>query len=164
MCRRNEIFCKSCVDSYIRVRIVSGIADKSTQTDLLKQKALTLQKCIDVCKASEAAARQANAIRPVEKVHTIKRASVSHANADRECKFCGGIHPFRREACPTNNKRCNKCQKLNHFAKKCMSNTPNSYFKHQRQYTYTVSHNLDRFVKLEKVTQRKITSTLYRPM
>ena len=36
-----------------------------------------------------------------------------------ECHFCGNAHEFKKELCPAYGKRCNKCGKDNHFAKKC---------------------------------------------
>ena len=36
-----------------------------------------------------------------------------------ECHFCGNAHDFKKELCPAYGKRCNKCGKDNHFAKRC---------------------------------------------
>ena len=118
-------FCTTCVDSLVRDRIVLGIADKNAQTELLKKKTLPLQKCIDICRASESAMKKANVIRPSEEVNLIKQNSASRppTTENRECKFCGGTHPFKREACPAYNRRCNICKKLNHFARKCNNRT-----------------------------------------
>ena len=114
-------YCSSCVDSLVRDRIVLGIRDRDTQTELLKCRALTLKDCIDRCKASESAAKQTHVIRPMEEVSAIRHNFDPTPNKNiRECRFCGGNHPFKREACPAYNKKCMKCQKMNHFARKCL--------------------------------------------
>ena len=37
----------------------------------------------------------------------------------RECKFCGTAHEMKKSACPAVGKKCIKCGKEGHFAKKC---------------------------------------------
>ena len=46
------------------------------------------------------------------------------------CRFCGRKHDGKRQACPAWGKKCNKCEKDNHFAKKC---SLNSNSKQQKQ-------------------------------
>ena len=46
----------------------------------------------------------------------------------RNCKYCGEDHPVRR--CPAYGVQCEKCEKLNHFTKVCLSvsdNTPGGH-------------------------------------
>ena len=45
----------NCVDTILRDRIVLGIRDPDTQTQLLKERALTTTVCIAICKAAESA-------------------------------------------------------------------------------------------------------------
>ena len=47
-------FCNCLHDSLIRDRIVLGIKDSRARKRLLQQQQLTLQRCVDICKASEA--------------------------------------------------------------------------------------------------------------
>ena len=49
-------------DELIRDRLILGLSNRSTQLRLLKEHELTLDKAIDVCRASEAAERQLKAI------------------------------------------------------------------------------------------------------
>ena len=51
-------FCDCLNDSLIRDRIVLGIKDSGTRKRLLQQQQLTLQRCIDICKSSEASNTQ----------------------------------------------------------------------------------------------------------
>ena len=68
-------YCENCVNSIIRDRIVLGIRDPETQSELLKERALTLQTCVDICKAAENANSQARSLRheSVNKVTTRKK-------------------------------------------------------------------------------------------
>lgn len=43
----------------------------------------------------------------------------------RECKFCGTVHEMKKSACPAVGKKCTKCGKEGHFAKKCDSRSVN---------------------------------------
>ena len=51
-------FCDCLNDSLIRERIVLGIRDSGTCKRLLQQQQLTFQRCIDICKSSEASNTQ----------------------------------------------------------------------------------------------------------
>ena len=44
-------YCGDCVDSITRDRVVLGVRDQNTQSDLIKQRQLTLNNCIDICRA-----------------------------------------------------------------------------------------------------------------
>ena len=100
----------------LKDRIVLGIRDKPTQTELLKVNNFTLQKCVDICRAAETAHIQGNALK-VEAINVNKVSSP--APTERECKFCGNRHRFRKDECPAYGKTCRKCGKPNHFLKKC---------------------------------------------
>ena len=53
--------------------------------------------------------------------HEFRRQSNDRRKSnDKECWFCGGQYPHKNK-CPAAGKRCNICQKLNHFAKMCLS-------------------------------------------
>ena len=57
-------FCVGCADSMIRDRIVLGIRDSNTQTELLKIRVLTLEKCVDICRTAENATLQNKLLHP----------------------------------------------------------------------------------------------------
>ena len=126
-------YCENCVDSILRDRIVLGIRDTTTQTALLKERNLTLQTCIDTCKAAENAVAQGKDLRPdvVNKVssrrHKSSRQSRQSKSAPKplHCKFCGNTHVMKREECPAWGKQCSKCGQSNHFPVKC----PNSKYR-----------------------------------
>ena len=123
-------FCDACLPSMIKDRIVLGVFDAKVQTELLKCRDLTLEKCIDICKASESALAQNRAIRPNEQVHKVStgnrkegyKPKSNKKNQDdgaRLCKFCGEHHKMKKELCPAYGKTCSECGLRNHFAVKC---------------------------------------------
>ena len=57
-------YCDKCNNSILRDRIVLGIRDSDTQTELLKVRKLTLEKCIDICRASENASIKNKVLHP----------------------------------------------------------------------------------------------------
>ena len=139
-------FCNCLHDSLIRDRIVLGIKDSRTHKRLLQQQQLTLQCCIDICKASEASNAQIKLLGQSvkEEVQRVKenvknkqdvgakeskqkdrKLPDKKAPARRTYKFCGGNHRFGRQHCLALGADCSSCGKQNHFAKCCQSTNRN---------------------------------------
>ena len=125
-------FCNDCLPSMIMDRIVLGVSDSKVQTELLKCRDLTLEQCIDICKASESALAQNRAMRPNEQVHRVatshkkegdkpKKRQMRQNSEPRSWKFCGESHKMKKELCPAYGKTCSKCGLKNHFAIKCFT-------------------------------------------
>ena len=118
-------YCDNYIDSLLRDRIVLGIRDASTQKLLLRERDLTLNKTIDICKATESAVTQEKVYRPetVNKLQSYKDTVSTDKVYERtistdklkRCKYCGTDHVFVKEKCPV----CATCSKRNHFAKVC---------------------------------------------
>lgn len=110
-------------DEFIRDRIVIGTNDTSLRGRLLREDKLTLNKCIDMCRASEQAREHSKAIegdKGAEAVHAVRKTSQDKGDVYiSDCKFCGTGHI--RNKCPAYRKRCTKCNKMNHFSKVCRS-------------------------------------------
>lgn len=111
-------------DSLIRDRIVCGINNEGLRERLLREKDLTLQTCIRICRAAELSRQNSKAIAgaAVEEVHAVRQG----ARLDRHppgsmitCRFCGKDHEKNKQKCPAFGKKCKKCGKPNHFAVKC---------------------------------------------
>ena len=121
-------------DSIIKDRIVEGINNDSTRARLLREKDLSLQRCIEVCKSSEVAeehmktltheSSKVRDIDAVKKKYTGKRymRTGDKCNEDtrkynrQTCDRCGrGSHSY--ENCPAI--ECRKCHKKNHFMSQC---------------------------------------------
>ena len=125
---------KGLKDELVRDIIICGLADNRLRECLLRDPGLTLEKTIELGQAAEETKRHMkemhhdsksvdslNRSRPSKGAR--KKVSSSKNKSDRQeeiiakCKFCVGQH--KRGQCPAYNKRCNNCQKLNHFAKCC---------------------------------------------
>ena len=109
-------YCPRCESSILRDRIILGIRSNDIREDLLKVRHLALDKCIDICKASETAASHSDALVP----DNANRVLEGKQREDtKECKFCSFNHPTKKQKCPAWGKVCKKCGKSNHFESKC---------------------------------------------
>ena len=113
-------YCENCQTSILKDRIVLGIRDSTVQRDLLKIRRLTLDQCIDICKASENADMQNKELRP-EQIHKVTYSKKNSDKFKNKCKFCGKLHEFEKNKCPAYGKMCGKCNRKNHFAAVCKS-------------------------------------------
>ena len=123
-------------ESLIRDRIVCGISSNTLREKLLQESDLSLQKAIDMCRASELSKRQTKSITedPKSVDYVNKKASPGskfppkdRKEKDRQqktkpgsqngCKRCGTVHAPRK--CPAFGKVCQKCKNRNHFASQC---------------------------------------------
>lgn len=117
-----------------------GIQDHRTPKRLLQERSLTLSRCIDLCKSSEATNLQLKMISgaPNEDVHAVKdKRPLSHRRDDKyktgragkpkTCKFCGKVHPFAKGKCPAWGAKCTKCGGRNHFEVTCTTPTKKVY-------------------------------------
>ena len=113
-------FCDDCKESMIRDRIVLGIRDDDTRQSLLKERNLSLDKCIDVCQAAQSASSHSRAIKPDVVARIEDRSKKPRRNEEiLECKFCGTTHPMKKHKCPAYGECCSSCGGENHFAVKC---------------------------------------------
>ena len=111
-------------DRMIRDTVVVGIKDNTTRKKLLAESKLTLNKCIDICRASETTSKQLKAIntaghpkfktdardnkgRKVSRVqHIVQNKPYAQGNRASKppfqirCKFCHRNHPRKKELCP----------------------------------------------------------------
>ena len=137
-------FCECLHDTLIRDRIVLGVQNQSIKKELLQERKLTLNKCIDICRSAESTASQLKAIVNPAEIHKISsrrkpqtsvkrqnppKNSWKQKNADfkpqrKSCQFCGGEHSPRKEECPAWGQKCLGCGGRNHFRKVCRKNKP----------------------------------------
>ena len=118
-------------DGLIRDRIVCGITNDSVRARLLRESDLSLEKCVDICRASEISAFQLKELTDEKSVHAVrvedkagqsdtwkeKREEKRDKTGNNICNYCGYRH--RRGRCPAYGKNCNRCKKLHHFASMC---------------------------------------------
>ena len=112
-------YCPECEQSLLKDRIVLGVRDSQTQKELLKINDLSLQKTIDICKASEKATIQNKDMKKEVVVNKIRNSEKPKADYLKQCKFCGNKHVFSKNSCPAYGKSCSICGRDNHFAVVC---------------------------------------------
>ena len=131
-------------EEMIRDRLVCGISDNALRKKLLQESQLTLEKCMDYCRAAEAANSQLKEISShgpdtvnyLSKSKKGKPQSQPQLQAQpklgrntgspatkqmimRDCKYCGRRHERKKEKCPAFGKTCNKCGGKDHFSNVC---------------------------------------------
>ena len=95
-------------DSLIRDRIVCGTNNSSMRERLLREKNLTLDTCIQLCRASELSRENCRAIAgpSVEEVHALQGGlRFKHKENTVDCKFCGKTHEKTKLKCPAFGKK-----------------------------------------------------------
>ena len=130
-------------------KLVLGIRDETTKLRLLQEENLTLNKALNICRASEVANVQTKAMkastsevegvnvlrtRPYKKVTTKPPTKASKATPNykqqaqkqtnitkRKCYHCGCDQGHKLKECPAYGQTCNNCGKQNHFASVCLS-------------------------------------------
>ena len=136
-------------DELIRDRLVIGVKDRDLKGRLLRQKGLSLQKAIEMCKSNEITKQQLKSLeneekKPHEEVNMCKQSGrrssrttkkppaqdlkkktpdfktkPEKGNSKRKCKYCGKQMHNKRQDCPAFGSTCHKCKKSNHFASVC---------------------------------------------
>ena len=121
-------------DSMIRDRIVVGINDAVLRERLLREIDLTLDKAVQICRASELSKERSQTIASgtVQEVHSVrpkkvksktdkpsynKEAKQKIPQPIKQCKYCGKSH--QKQNCPAYGKICNFCKRYNHFESVC---------------------------------------------
>ncbi|XP_077862889.1 uncharacterized protein LOC144345112 [Saccoglossus kowalevskii] len=115
-------------DSLIRDRLVCGIGDTRLRERLLRETDLDLDKCLQICRASELSKERIRTIEAPVVVHAVRQ---SHDKAQKSykktssvslqsCKYCGKKHDHDKNKCPAYRKQCYNCKRMNHFASQCM--------------------------------------------
>jgi hypothetical protein len=132
------------VNDLITSQLVAGIQLDKVRDRLLREGSeLSLDKAVNICRSHEVTQKQMKLfhgeceVDTVNKRRTDNRASQSSAAGEKvfrnkqdkdekterpnvlACRNCGRNHEARK--CPAYGKECHKCQKKNHFAKMCHS-------------------------------------------
>nr|XP_023692995.1 uncharacterized protein LOC111856910 [Paramormyrops kingsleyae]XP_023692996.1 uncharacterized protein LOC111856910 [Paramormyrops kingsleyae] len=90
-------------DSLIRDRIVCGHNNNSMRERLLREKNMTLDTCIQLCRAAELSQANVKTITgsAVEEIHVVQRPGHHKWTITKvDCKFCGKIHEKSKHKCP----------------------------------------------------------------
>ena len=126
---------------FIRDRIVCGIHSDIVRRLLLREPELTLDKAYELCIMHEMADLNSQGINNdpyfMPSVNAIREKREKKSRKVKmvgNCKYCGEDHPVRQ--CPAYGVQCEKCEKLNHFTKVCLSvsdNTPRRPYAPRRR-------------------------------
>ena len=127
-------FCDCLNETLLRDRIVVGIRNNQVRKKLLQVRDLTLVRCIDICRSSEATESHLKVMNSEmkEDVHRVDRrvkksrvpgsdkSTWSTSRSDEiNCRYCGFMHVRDKTKCPAYGKSCKVCGQRNHFAKRC---------------------------------------------
>ena len=104
-------------EELIRDRIVIGIADNALRERLLREKDLTLDKAILMCRSSEITSLQLQKMTLTEDVHYVKNKQKRRKPMIKNCSFCSESHERRK--CPAYGHVCSICHRENHYEKTC---------------------------------------------
>ena len=137
---KNCNFCQCMGDTLLRDRMIMGICDSDTRKRLPQTPKLSVEHCIDVCRAHEATEKRLKSMEGSTlnvEVHSVKHSRPGrhppHAVKGRrpvgpprkseepqnKCFFCATAHEMRKESCPAGGKTCSSCNGRNHFAVCC---------------------------------------------
>ena len=106
-------------DNLLRDRIVIGLLDNTTRKKLLAEPKLTLDKCINICRANETTTKQFKEITSDEISAVTTSPRPGQRDSDRpqiKYKFCLKTHTRKKELCAAWQKHCQDCGVLNHFS------------------------------------------------
>ena len=131
--------CRTCWDSRMTTRIMSGIQDQETRRKLLAMNPFPeLQTAVNLCRSEESASANApmfqkpstsggvNKIQQRSKSASRDRSSSRPRDDKNACQRCGFPSHPAGQTCPAQGRTCNHCHKLNHFAKMCHESRPPS--------------------------------------
>ena len=135
------------VEKEIKATVIQNCLSKSLSHYALREDNMTLEKNFAKTRALESSEVQATGMeeslssgKPGESIHhirakgpTLQKPALKPAPSQvNVCRQCGFLWPHTKGPCPAKGKSCNKCGKLNHFAKMCLSKPhPIVLSKHQ---------------------------------
>ncbi|XP_052785334.1 uncharacterized protein K02A2.6-like [Mya arenaria] len=161
-------------ESLITDRIVIGIRENSVRKRLLQEDKLTLDKCIDICRAAESTQAKVKSMSgasgTTEEVQYVKQKQTYRPKTKNptpninKCKYCGKF--CTKGKCPAFGKKCMKCGKYNHFASECqqIEQKPRSHRqRHVRQFDVddsSESENDFEIMTLSNGTRSKVFASM----
>jgi len=136
----------------LRDRFVFDLLDDSLKERLLHESDLNLVKAIEIAQQQESLKQQIKyiATKPPSGVNALTCKKLFKASGTLiNCGYCGKWH--KPKEFPAYGKKCNLCQKPNHFAKMCRTRQPQKPAK-QIQSSHKTSRRLDAFEETEKTS------------
>ena len=143
--------CEHMQDNFLKAQVIFGLQDATTREKLLQEQTLSLNKCLDMCRAAESATEQAKEMAAGAKAE-VNYINFSNKNSSwspgyqsksgptgrrqptagnpnyfgqwKQCSICGRHHPMTPGTCLAVGCHGNRCQGQNHFTAKCPQNQP----------------------------------------
>ena len=154
-CEFSREFCQQCkqksIDQMITMKLVFDTKSSEARKEMLKKKNLTLEMAIEELESEETIRKAQNELQPqlVKRVHrdgsqSQRRVRSRNRSAGRnkgqgqtqgqeKCFNCGKARHKEMQNCPARGKQCNKCGRLNHFSRVCMSKSTENSYEYQEQ-------------------------------
>ena len=139
-------------DEHVRDQFIDKCASSSLRRRLLRERNLTLDSLLDIARASEAAASQADKMEGRHTQGTVSKIATrpgqsrgerrphgkprgppppgSSPGSDDRCGNCGHSgHKARDPTCPARGQTCRKCNKVGHYGRVCRSTQKQTHNK-----------------------------------
>ncbi|XP_021347384.1 uncharacterized protein K02A2.6-like [Mizuhopecten yessoensis] len=166
-------------DGILRDKIVEGIRNDGLRARLLREGDLSLQKCIDLCKAASMTEKHMKTLALTENKEqdvdyirsrgksrsrgtgrnsgrgSSRKVNTEHTDGQKSrsttCSYCAMVH--RGNLCPARGQTCRLCGKRNHFAKACKSKQKKATDKTTQQVHAVENYEHELFIdSVEYVT------------
>ena len=144
------------VDEIIRDKIINGMRNNNLRKSLITRSNLTCEMLIKICRAEDISQEQSTTLKTKETINYINSKPKKHYQEKRKeikCRYCGGIHQFKKELCPAYGKTCAKCNRMNHYRSICKASEKNERVQNVFSvYKVNDVRTVDTLPKCETVT------------
>ena len=135
-------------DSLVVLMIICGVFDGKLKERMLRESDIDLDKAIKLGEAAEQTKKHVKQMKsePEHEIHGVQKASISESskNVIHNCKYCAGSHT--RGQCEAFGKRCRNCNKMNHYAKSCLSRRNSDRHNNNQDDRQVNSIDMDNFL------------------
>ena len=144
------------VDKIIRDKIINGIRNNNLRKSLITRSNITCEMLIKICRAEDISQEQSTTLKTKETINYINskpKKQYQEKRKEIKCRYCGGIHQFKKELCPAYGKTCAKCNRMNHYRSMCKASEKNERVQNVFSvYKVNDVRTVDTLPKCETVT------------
>ena len=143
-------------DEIIRDKIINGMRNNNLRKSLITRSNLTCEMLIKICRAEDISQEQSTTLKTKETINYINskpKKQYQEKIKEIKCRYCGGIHQFKKELCPAYGKTCAKCNRMNHYRSMCKASEKNERVQNVFSvYKVNDVRTVDTLPKCETVT------------
>ena len=143
-------------DEIIRDKIINGMRNNNLRKSLITRSNLTCEMLIKICRAGDISQEQSTTLKTKETINYINskpKKQYQEKRKEIKCRYCGGIHQFKKELCPAYGKTCAKCNRMNHYRSMCKASEKNERVQNVFSvYKVNYVRTVDTLPKCETVT------------